>query len=276
MATEDKLVINGPVPRLIGAKGADGEIGSQAVSEVKETPFEALASICSVLVIGMFILTFLAQNFLIPSGSMLDALLVGDHLLVDRITIAPRPSWMPLVHYREPKRGDIVVFFGPGQPDTHLVKRLIGVPGDHIHLRNGIVILNGVAQNEPYVKPRPEDVYSPYIDDFPSVPTSEASGVTAEWAVDLPNHIQGNDLVVPPGMYFMMGDNRHNSNDGRFWGFTPRANIVGRPLFNYWSFKTPDDQMYKTGLANQIAWMGNVVLHFFTDTRWKRTLNPVR
>jgi signal peptidase I len=276
MATEDKLVIDGPVPRLVGAKGADGEIGSQAVSEVKETPFEALASICSVLVIGMFILTFLAQNFLIPSGSMLDALLVGDHLLVDRITIAPRPSWMPLVHYREPKRGDIVVFFGPGQPDTHLVKRLIGVPGDHIHLRNGIVILNGVAQNEPYAKPRPEDVYSPYIDDFPSVPTSEASGVTAEWAVDLPNHIQGNDLVVPPGMYIMMGDNRHNSNDGRFWGFTPRANIVGRPLFNYWSFKTPDDQMYKTGLANQVAWMGNVVLHFFTDTRWKRTFNLVR
>ncbi len=169
----------------------------------------------------------------------------------------------------------MVVFLGPGQPDVFLVKRLIGVPGDHIHLRNGVVILNGVAQNEPYAKPRPEDVYSPYIDDFPSVPTSEANGVTAEWAVDLPNHIQGNDLVVPPGMYFMMGDNRHNSNDGRFWGFTPRANIVGRPLFNYWSFKTPDDQMYKTGFADQIAWMGHVVLHFFTDTRWKRTLNVV-
>src|SRR6202167_1485555 len=88
---------------------------------VEETPFEALASICSVLVIGLFILTFLAQNFVIPSGSMEKTLLVGDHLLVDRITLAPSASWMPLVHYREPKRGDIVVFLKPGEPDMFLV-----------------------------------------------------------------------------------------------------------------------------------------------------------
>jgi signal peptidase I len=276
MATEDKLVIDGPVPRLIGSNGAGGEVDSQAVSEVKETPLEALSSICSVLVIGVFILYFLAQNFVIPSGSMKNTLLVGDHLLVDRITLAPSASWMPLVHYREPKRGDIVVFFKPGNPDTFLVKRLIGVPGDHIHLRNGVVILNGVAQTEPKAALWPGDTYYPYIDNFPEVSPTEANEVTAEWAVDLPTHIQGNDLVIPPGMFFMMGDHRHASLDSRFWGFVPRANIVGRPLFNYWSFKTPDDQMYKTGLANQIAWMGNVVLHFFTDTRWKRTLNLVR
>jgi signal peptidase I len=243
---------------------------------VEETPFEALASICSVLVIGLFMLTFLAQNFVIPSGSMEKTLLVGDHLLVDRITLAPPAFWMPLVHYREPKHGDIVVFLKPGEPDMFLVKRLIGVPGDHIHLRNGVVIRNGVALNEPYAKLRPEDFYSPYIDDFPSVPTSEANGVTAEWAVDLPNHIEGNDLVVPPGMYFMMGDHRHNSLDSRFWGFVPRANIVGRPLFNYWSFKTPDEQMDKTTLPDRIAWMVHVALHFFTDTRWSRTFHPVR
>jgi signal peptidase I len=276
MATEDKLVIDGHVPRLIGSNGAGGEIGSQAISEVKETPLEALSSICFVLVIGLFILTFLTRNFEIPSGSMEKTLLVGDHLLVDRITLAPSASWMPLLHYREPKRGDIVVFFKPGNPDTFLVKRLIGVPGDHIHLRNGVVILNGVAQTEPKATLWPGDTYYPYIDNFPEVSPTEANEVTAEWAVDLPTHIQGNDLVVPSGMFFMMGDHRHASLDSRFWGFVPRANIVGRPLFNYWSFKTPDDQMYKTGLANQIAWMGNVVLHFFTDTRWKRTLNPVR
>ena len=182
---------------------------------------------------------------------------------------------MPLVHYREPKRGEVIVFLGPGQPDVYLVKRLIAVPGDHIHLRNGVVILNGVAQNEPYARPWPEDFYNPYIDDFPSVSPSEANGVTEEWAVDLPNHIQGNDLVVPPGMYFMMGDHRHDSNDGRYWGFVPQANIVGRPLFNYWSFNTPDDQMSKTGLGDRIGWMGHVVLHFFTDTRWKRTFHMV-
>src|SRR5579863_1640234 len=125
----------------------------------EETPFEALASICSVLVVGLFILTFLAQNYLIPSGSMQNTLLVGDHLVVDRLTLMPPASWMPLVRYREPRRGDIVVFikpvYQPGIDPTEadgspkyipLVKRLIGVPGDHIHLRNGIVIVNGVAQ----------------------------------------------------------------------------------------------------------------------------------
>src|ERR1700729_1740897 len=125
---------------------------------VEETPFEAIASVCSVLVIGLFILTFLGQNFVIPSGSMENTLLVGDHLVVDRITLAPVAKWMPLVHYREPQRGDIIVFLKPvADPDPvdgsptypFLVKRLVGMPGDHIHLRNGIVILNGVAQPPP-------------------------------------------------------------------------------------------------------------------------------
>lgn len=241
-----------------------------------ETPLEGLASICSVLVVGLFVLTFLAQNFVIPSGSMEKTLLVGDHLLVDRITLAPTSRWMPLVHYREPRRGDIVVFLKPGNPDMFLVKRLIAVPGDRIHLRNGVVILNGVAQNEPYAKLWPEDTYSPYIDDFPSVSPFDASDVTTEWAVDMASHIKGNDLVVPPGMYFMMGDHRHNSLDSRFWGFVPRANIVGRPLFNYWSFVTPDDEIDKTGLVDRASWMTHVALHFFTDTRWKRTFHRVR
>ena len=126
-----------------------------------ETPFEALAGICSVLVVGLFILTFLAQNFVIPSGSMENTLLVGDHLIVDHITLAPPAKWMPLVHYREPRRGDIVVFKKPvtdpdpvdGSPTyLTLVKRFIGVPGDHIHLRNGVVFVNGVAQSEPYAQ----------------------------------------------------------------------------------------------------------------------------
>jgi signal peptidase I len=276
MAKAEKLVAENLAPTPVAIPQPELKSGNDAAERVEETPFEALASICSVLVIGLFILTFLAQNFVIPSGSMEKTLLVGDHLLVDRITLAPGASWMPLVHYREPKRGDIVVFLKPGNPDMFLVKRLIGVPGDHIHLRNGVVILNGVAQTEPYAKLWPEDTYYPYIDDFPSVPASDANGVTEEWAVDLPTHIQGNDMVVPPGMYFMMGDHRHNSLDSRFWGFVPRANVVGRPLFNYWSFKTPDDEMDKTGMGERLAWMGHVALHFFTDTRWSRTLHMVK
>jgi signal peptidase I len=243
---------------------------------VEETPYEAAASICSVLVVGLFILTFLAQNFVIPSGSMEKTLLVGDHLVVDRITLAPPAKWMPLVHYREPKRGDIVVFLKPGEPDLFLVKRLVGVPGDRIHLRNGIVIINGVAQSEPHAEPVTFENHQDFLDEYPSIPPSVDGGATETWAVDFPNHVENGDLVVPPGKYFMMGDHRHNSLDSRYWGFVPRENIVGRPLFNYWSFTTPENQYEQTGIGNTVAWMGHVVIHFFTETRWTRTLNPVR
>ncbi len=251
---------------------------------VEETPFEAVASICSILVIGLFILTFLAQNFVIPSGSMEKTLLVGDHLVVDRITLAPPAKWMPLVRYREPRRGDIVVFIKPvpdldadGNPQyLILVKRLIGVPGDRIHLRDGIVILNGVAQNQPHAQPTTPENHQDFLDEFPSVPPSTDRGATEAWVVDFPNHIENGDLVVPPGKYFMMGDNRHNSLDSRFWGFVPRENIMGRPLFNYWSFKTPEDEYDQAGIGNSLSWMSHVALHFFTETRWKRTLHRVR
>ena len=259
-------------------------VGTEPTSEnVEETPFEAAASICSVLVVGLFILTFLAQNFVIPSGSMKNTLLVGDHLVVDRITLAPPTKWMPLVHYREPRRGDIVVFIKPvaePEPDAEgkplyffLVKRLIGVPGDRIHLRDGIVILNGVAQAQPHAQPTTPENYRDYLDEFPSVAMTTDVGTTAAWSIDLPNHVVDGDLVVPPGMYFMMGDNRHDSLDSRFWGFVPRQNIVGRPLFNYWSFTTPESEYEQTGFGNRLAWMGHILLHFFTETRWSRTFH---
>jgi signal peptidase I len=261
-----------------------------APAAVEETPFEAAASICSVLVVGLFILTFIAQNFVIPSGSMEKTLLVGDHLVVDRITLAPPTRWMPLVHYREPRHNDIIVFFKPvfqpgvDQPDADgkpqylfLVKRLIGTPGDHLHLRDGIVILNGVAQAQPHAQPTTADNYQEFLDEFPAVPPyPQPGGATESWAVDFPNHVVDGNLVVPPGMYFMMGDNRHDSLDSRFWGFVPRANIIGRPLFNYWSFKTPESVYEQSGLLPRIAWMGHVVLHFFSDTRWSRTFHLTR
>jgi signal peptidase I len=251
---------------------------------VEETPLEALASIFSILVIGLFILTFLGQNFVIPSGSMEKTLLVGDHLVVDRLTFAPPTKWMPLVHYREPQRNDIVVFIKPvpdldaeGNPQyLILVKRLIGVPGDHIRLRNGIVILNGVAQEQPHAQPTTPENHQDFLDEFPSLAPSTQPNATEAWSVDFPNHIENGDLVVPPGHYFMMGDNRHNSLDSRYWGFLPRENIIGRPLFNYWSFVTPDDQYEQTGIGNAVAWMSHVALHFFTETRWNRTLHRMQ
>jgi signal peptidase I len=256
-----------------------------AEPRVEETLPEAVASICSILVIGLFILTFLGQNFVIPSGSMEKTLLVGDHLLVDRITLAPPAKWMPLVHYREPRRNDIVVFIKPvTDPDADgnpqyliLVKRLIGVPGDHIHLRNGIVILNGVAQDQPHAQATTPENHQDFLDEFPSLPPPDSAQVPDSWSkVDFPRSLENGDLVVPPGHYFMMGDHRHDSLDSRYWGFVPRENIVGRPLFNYWSFVTPEDQYTQPGIGNSLAWMGHVALHFFTETRWNRTLHRVK
>ncbi len=241
-----------------------------------ETPLEFIASIAGVFVFGLFVLTFVFQNFVIPSGSMLKTLLIGDHVLVDRITLAPKASGVPFVHQRDVRRGDIVVFYKPNEPELFLVKRVIGIPGDRIHLRNGQVFLNGKPQMEPQAAKTTDSIYVPYRDDFPAVPPSEGYDVTATWSAELPTHIQGEDLVVPEGDYFCMGDNRPYSLDGRYWGFVPRANIVGRPLFVYWSFMTSEAQIDKSSLADQAAWFAHIALHFFTETRWSRTLHVVR
>jgi signal peptidase I len=247
----------------------------------EETLLESIASIATVLVAGLFVITFIFQNFEIPSASMTRTLLIGDHVLVDRITIAPSTRWMPLVHYRDVHRGDIIVFLKPGEPDLFLVKRVVGIPGDKLHLRNGVVYLNGAAQTEPQAAMPvddgdPDHSYQPYRDDFPSIPTSMGNGVTETWALDMPSHIQGDDLVVPSGKYFAMGDNRLDSLDGRYWGFVPRENIVGRPLFVYWSFRTPADQMDKQSLGDRFGFMFHIIIHFFDGTRWTRTLHLIK
>ena len=237
--------------------------------------------ICTVLAVGLFVMTFVFQNFEIPSASMVKTLLIGDHVLVDRVTLAPPAKWAPFTHYRDVQRGDVIVFLKPGEPDLFLVKRAIALPGDRIHLRNGVVYLNGVAQNEPQAAMPVEDgniqhSFNAYRDDFPDVPPGPYDQVTASWAYELPTHIVDGDLVVPPGKVFAMGDNRPDSLDGRFWGFVPRENIVGRPMFVYWSFDTPADQINKQSIGERLAFMGHIVTHFFTETRWSRTLHIVR
>lgn len=246
----------------------------------EETPFEFFASICSVLVVGLFVITFIFQNFEIPSSSMEKTLLIGDHVLVDRITFAPPTRWAPFIHYRNIRRGDIIVFFKPREPKLFLVKRVVAIPGDRLHLEHGVVYLNGKAQNMPFATLPTDDgdlndAYYPYRDDFPAVAPPDGSDVTATWAVDLPNHIQNGDLVIPKGDYFAMGDNRMVSLDSRYWGFVPRANIIGRPLFVYWSFITPEDQVDKQSVSDRVEFLAHIVVHFFSDTRWHRTLHRV-
>ena len=253
-----------------------------AAEERRETLPESLAGMAYVLVAGLFAITFLFQNYMIPSPSMVGTLLVGDHVLVDRVTLAPETKWMPLVHYRPVQHGDVIVFVKPNSetPDLILVKRAIGLPGDRIHLEHGVLFRNGVRQDEPQISMPANDgdasqAYEPYRDDFPRA-ADDGAPVTATWAVERPNHVQNGELVVPPGYIFAMGDNRTESLDSRFWGFVPQANIVGRPTFVYWSFVTPNDQIYKTSAAETMSWVGHTIVHFFDQTRWKRTLHLVR
>jgi len=242
-----------------------------------ETTVEFLASLAAVLVTGLFIITFIVQAFEIPSSSMENTLLIGDHVFVNREGFAPPTHWVgPLLPYRGIRDQDIVVFLSPAEPGLYVVKRIIGAPGDRIHLRNGVVYRNGQKLDEPYVIHTGPDVSNPYRDNFPAVPPSEFNNVTPEWQLMMKQYIQGDDLVVPPDRYFAMGDNRDVSYDSRYWGFIPKPNVIGRPMFIYWSFETPSDQYLQTGMSQRLGFLAHVVIHFFDQTRWRRTFRLVR
>src|ERR1700743_1318856 len=216
----------------------------------KESLSESISGIASVLVSGLFIITFILQAFEIPCESRVKTLLVGDHVFVDRLTPTAKAGYVgPLVPYREIKRGDIIVFLHPDNPGMYVVKRIIGIPGDRIHLRDGKVYRNGEALTEPYVIHDPNNI-NPYRDQFPTA-TPEGE-VSATWPLVMRDHIKNGELVVPPDSFFGMGDNRDVSLDSRYWGFISRENIIGRPLFIYWSFETPKDQYERTSMVDRV------------------------
>jgi signal peptidase I len=241
----------------------------------RETTIEFLASLAAVLVTGLFIITFVVQAFEIPSSSMENTLLIGDHVFVNREIFAPKTAWAsPLLAYRDIRRGDIVVFLSPAEAGLYVVKRIMGVPGDHIHLRDGVVYRNGQKLDEPYVIHK-GDSYNPYRDNFPAVPPDGYS-VTPEWQLMMHQYIQGDDVVVPQDGYFAMGDNRDVSYDSRYWGFIPKENVIGRPMFVYWSFETPPNQYLQKQVGERLQFLAHVVIHFFDETRWRRTFRIVR
>jgi signal peptidase I len=246
----------------------------------RETTVEFLASLAGVLVTGLFIITFIIQAFEIPSSSMEDTLLIGDHVFVNREQFAKPTHWMgPLMPYRDIRRQDIVVFLSPEEQGLFVVKRIIGVPGDRIHLRDGVVYRNGEKLIEPYVTNKDvpnSEITRSYRENFPAVAPSDAYQVTPEWQAALPKYIEGQDLIVPPKSYFAMGDNRNASWDSRYWGFIPRQNVIGRPMFIYWSFITPEGQYRMRGWGERMEFMAHMIIHFFDETRWSRTLKPVR
>ena len=250
----------------------DKAVAVEKPEKKKETTAEFISSMAVVLVTGLFIITFCMQAFEIPSGSMIKTLLIGDHLFVDRALVAPKTKWMPLIPYQQVKRRDIVVFVSPAQPGLYLVKRVIGIPGDHIRLQDGVVYVNGQAQDEPYKNMDPA-ARADVIDNFPGQRPPE--GAIQEWQLTFDSHLQNGELVVPEDSYFAMGDNREHSFDSRYWGFIPKENLIGRPMFIYWSFETPEDQYQKQDLGDRIGFIFHIVIHFFDQTRWSRMFRLV-
>ncbi len=224
----------------------------------------------------LFGTTTLVQAFVIPTGSMEDTLLIGDHLLVDKLAYAPSGSISKyLLPYENPKHGDIIVFRYPVDINQTFVKRVIGVPGDHLKMVNRTVFRNGVQLNEPYTYHKFS--YDPSRDNFPGEPSLFAEGLQAQYQRDmLEHHVANGEVVVPPNCYFAMGDNRDNSLDSRYWGFVPRDNIIGKPLLIYWSYRASTDDLAGTSVDSLFSHMTDLAEHFFTRTRWNRTLRVIR
>lgn len=235
----------------------------------------ALQWILSVVVIAAFVMTFVVQAFEIPSESMEDTLLIGDYLLVDKVDYANGGFWDPLLPYTKIKRGDIVVFRYPVHPQQHFVKRVIGVPGDRVHLANGQVFVNGQPMFEPYVVHHAIQ-HNYYRDEFPTTKYIDGN-VDSHWWIQMRKLIEDGNLIVPEGHYFVLGDNRDESLDSRYWGFVPRENIVGRPLLIYWSVDRDVDATADDIWANaKLMRLVDRVRRPFRDTRWKRTMKIVR
>ena len=212
----------------------------------KSVAREYFESIVIAVVLALFVRTFVVQTFKIPSGSMIDTLLIGDHILVNKFALARHPQGLqPLLPYAAISHADIVVFKYPVEPDKDYIKRVIGLPGDRIALRDGTLYRNGEPVEEPYVYFESEEAERAYKRER-----------FAEYAVS-------------EGNYFMMGDNRTNSSDSRRWGAVPRDHIKGRALIVYWSFDGPPGE--PQGLGQQLKVLGEVVIHFFSRTRWIRT-----
>jgi signal peptidase I len=229
------------------------------------------------ILILLFGTTTLAQPFVIPTGSMEDSLLVGDHLLVDKLAYSPAGSLSKyLLPYQEPKHGDIIVFQYPGDINTMLVKRLIGMPGDHLKIENGVVYRNGIRLNEPYVYHK--YAYDPALDNFPNPCcrlVKEDLALQAQREM-LERNVSAGEVVVPANHYFAMGDNRDNSSDSRYWGFVPRENIVGKPFLIYWSYRASTEDLTGESVGSVVSHLVDLSEHFFTRTRWERTFKLVR
>ena len=228
----------------------------------KSTLREYFESIVIAVILALFIRTFVVQAFKIPTGSMENNLLIGDHLLVNKFVFGPTRTRAEraILPVADLKRGDVIVFKYPEEPDRDFIKRVIGLPGETLEVRDKKVLINGAALDEPYAH---------YLQ--PVASPSEFHEVTSFDVRD-----RYGPVTVPADHYFMMGDNRDNSQDSRYWGFLPRENIKGKALVIYWSYESDREDYQDEGAGATLKGFGSVFAHFFTRTRWDRMLHQIR
>jgi len=238
--------------------------------------WETVRSLLIVL-IGVFcIRTFVAEATVIPTGSMENTILIGDHVFLNKLLYGPQ---LPYTDVRFPRiapihRRDIVAFHYPVNPAQMFVKRVIGVGGDVIRIVNKKVYVNGKRLKEPYARFQSSAIF-PLRDNFPP-PIGEinelpaAWGLDPHWAREMPHFIRKDGLHVPRGYLFVMGDNRDDSLDSRFWGFVPVQNVVGEPLFVYWSYNAPTHEWLDGRLRDRLRFDVSILWNFFAKTRWSR------
>jgi len=228
----------------------------------KSTLREYFESIVIAVILALFIRTFVVQAFKIPTGSMEENLLIGDHLLVNKFVFGPSESRVEraLLPVGTVHRGDVIVFKYPEEPDRDFIKRVIGVPGDTVEVREKKVYIDGAPLDEPYAH---------YLQ--PAADASEFHEVTS---FDVRERY--GPVMVPPNQYFVMGDNRDNSQDSRYWGFLPRGNIKGKALLIYWSYEAGREDYQREGVGATLKGLASVFTHFFTRTRWERMAHQIR
>jgi signal peptidase I len=230
-------------------------------------PRNSVAEWTITILVLLFGTSTIAQPFVIPTASMHNTLLTGDHLIVDKLAYSPTDALSKhLLPYENVQRGDIIVFLHPTL-NVNYVKRCIGMPGDHLKLVDKRVYINGRPLDEPYVIHQSDT--SLYRDNFPLgepeyIQDSKMADRTAQMLRD---DVASGELVIPSGYYFAMGDNRDDSLDSRYWGLVPRDNIIGKPLLVFWSYDAPTEDLKDYNLHH----IFDLATHFFTKTRWRRT-----
>jgi signal peptidase I len=224
----------------------------------KSTAREYFESIVIAVILALFVRTWVVQAFKIPTGSMENNLLIGDHLLVNKFVFGPTTSLeRALLPVHDVARGEIVVFKYPEEPERDFIKRVIGLPGDTVELRAKKVYVNGQALDEPYVH-------------FLTPAATDGSEVTS---MDVRERY--GPVTVPAGQYFVMGDNRDNSQDSRYWGFLPGNYVKGKAMMIYWSYESERTDYAESGVGATVSRLVSIVTHFFTKTRWERLLHQI-